>query len=241
MGNENEPDQNGSTDAEQVHLPDPSGDQANAPPLSEAGANSTVTETPLAWQFSKLEPLIERIIATRTEQAAEALSERVLKALHDQRANDTFREKQIDKLHAELQGYKKNLVASAVKPVFQSLIRLHDGMGKLLDAFEKDGFETTTPEKMLRLLRGFQQDVELTLEENGVAVYRGSEERFNANRERVLRTVDTGDQTQVGLIAARMRPGFEQDGTILEKERVAVFVLAAVAATDPVGEKEITS
>src|SRR3954451_15438811 len=47
---------------------------------------------------------------------------------------EATREKVIDRLHAELQEYKQDLLLNVLRPVFVDLIQLHDDIGKMVAA-----------------------------------------------------------------------------------------------------------
>ena len=51
----------------------------------------------------------------------------------EQRAEAT-RERVIDRLHAELQEYKQDLLLKVQRPIFVDLIQLHDDIGKMIEA-----------------------------------------------------------------------------------------------------------
>ena len=55
----------------------------------------------------------------------------------DARAEAT-REKVVDRLHAELQEYKQDLLLNTLRPVFIDLIQLHDDFGKVAAVPEGD-------------------------------------------------------------------------------------------------------
>jgi molecular chaperone GrpE (heat shock protein) len=176
----------------------------------------------------------EAIVQSLTTILA-AMEERILEAFERKLAFDSGKEKQIERLHAELQGYKGDLVAKAIRPIFQSLIRLHDDVGKMLEALTQEDPARLTPARLVGLLKDFQEDVELALQDNGVTAFRTTGDDFDPRRQRVLRTVHTMEPPEVGRLAERLRPGFETDQTLLEKERVAVYVLAR---QDPVTDQE---
>jgi molecular chaperone GrpE len=160
------------------------------------------------------------------------IEQRILQAFEQKLAFDASKEKQIDRLHEELQGHRSDLVSKAVRPVLQSMIRLHDDFGKVLDALEREDPAQVAPRRMFEILKGFRDDVELALGHNGVNVYRTDTDVFDPRRQKVLRKVDTAEPAQVGQLAARMRPGFEYGESILEKERVAVYAMPQVGPPD---------
>jgi molecular chaperone GrpE (heat shock protein) len=160
--------------------------------------------------------------------------ERIVGVIEGRHRLDRFREAQVDKLHAELQEYKSDLVAKAIAPLVQAMIRLHDNAGRALDAFAQQGEPgADTAAKALELLAGFREDVEAALADGGVTAFRGEAPTFDTRRQKAIRTVTTRDPSLVGTVVARVRPGFEHGDRVLEKERVAVYVLGPETA----GEK----
>lgn len=156
---------------------------------------------------------------------------RIEGALESKHALDCFREAQVDRLHAELQDHRNDLVGKAVRPVFRSMIRLHDDVGKVLDALGRDEPEALSAERMLGLLRGFRDDVETALDQHGVTTFRLPTEEFDPRRQTVARTIETDEPARVGHIAGRVNPGFESGDAVLQKERVAVYVAMRSSAT----------
>lgn len=209
-----EPPREANRDAADDRAPHPPGEPAAASEHVEAPQLSAETEPPRASAGDVLDAVNQGF-------------ERVQAIVEERYALDRFREAQIDKLHAELQDYKADLVAKAVRPVLQSLMRLHDDLGKVLDALSREDAAAVTRERLLSLLEGFREDVEIALDRNGVGTFTTEAEEFDPRRQKVVRTVETSEQALAGRLAARVRPGFEQGEAILEKERVAVYVLAA--------------
>lgn len=164
---------------------------------------------------------IVRLEATTTAGFADLLQE-----LRERLTLDRFKEEQIRKLHDELQAYRNDLILRPVRQVLQGLIRLHDDLGKVVALLRQKPAEELTPERFFQQLEGFQDDVELLLNQNGVERFEITGEEFNAHRQTAFRTVPTEDRSLVGRIAERLRPGFEQGETLLQKERVAVYAAA---------------
>ena len=51
---------------------------------------------------------------------------------------ETTRERIVDRLHAELQEYKQDLLLRVQRPIFIDLIQLHDDIGKMIEAQPAD-------------------------------------------------------------------------------------------------------
>ncbi len=172
---------------------------------------------------------LEALIATSVSS--------ILGEFRDKLALDRFKEDQISKLHEEVQAFRNDLVLRTVRQVLQGLIRLHDDMGKVLASLRERPAEELTPERLFRQIEGFQDDVELLLGQHGVERFEAAVEEFDPRRQTAMRTVPAGDPAQVGRIAERLRPGFEQGETLLQKERVAVF--AATSGTNEKAKEEM--
>jgi molecular chaperone GrpE (heat shock protein) len=158
----------------------------------------------------------------RLEQLVEAHADRLLQTFQEKLAYDASKQIQIDRLHEELQQYRMGLVARNMRPLVLGIIRLHDDMGRLLNAMREKPAEELTPKKFFSLLEGLQEDVEILLGQNGIAVYRDPPGPFNPRRQKVLTKVRTEKELLSGMVAQSLRPGFEQGEEIVEKERVAV-------------------
>jgi len=155
----------------------------------------------------------------------------VLQEFRDKLALDRFREDQITRLHEELQAYRNDLIARTARQILQGLIRLHDDLGRTTASLRQRPAEELTPERFFQQLAGFQDDVELLLGQHEVERFEVPGEDFDPRRQTAARTVPVDDPTQVGRVAERVRPGFLQGETLLQKERVAVYITANGASS----------
>ena len=190
------------------------------PPTQEA---STEKET----GASANEPGVPSAALERLEQAITHGFMEVLGELRDKLALDRFKEEQITRLHEELQDYRNDLISRTARQILQGLIRLHDSLGKVTASLRQRPAEELTPERFFQQFAGFQDDVELLLGQHNVEKFEVSGEEFDPRRQTVARTVSTDDSTQVGRVAERVRSGFQQEETLLQKERVAVYAANA--------------
>lgn len=164
---------------------------------------------------------IERLEASITVGFAD-----VLREFRDKLALDRFKEEQIARLHEELQDYRNDLISRTARQILQGLIRLHDDLGKVTASLRQRPAGEMTPERFFRQLEGFQDDVELLLGQHEVEKFEIPGDEFEPRRQTAVRTVPADDSTQVGRIAERVRSGFQQGSTLLQKERVAVYTAA---------------
>lgn len=190
-------------------------------PISEVSAMSE--ERPSAASEAIAEELAD------LRQYVGESSRALRKAFADKLALDRHKEQQIDALHAELQEHKRGLLARATRPLLSGLVRLHDSLGRMAEDLRQEPSEELTPERFFGILEGFQDDVEIVLDDSGVSLFLEPCERFEPRRQTSRRTVETDDENRVGTIAHRVRPGFEQEETVLQKERVDVYVRARPA------------
>ena len=115
---------------------------ADWPTLEESPADSPPPES----------PSIAPAFAEECGRAIEALGDRLSQRLdaiqtvleREARAEAT-RERVVDRLHAELQEYKQDLLLKVQRPIFIDLIQLHDDIGKMIEArppYEDDADRT---------------------------------------------------------------------------------------------------
>jgi molecular chaperone GrpE len=131
---------------------------------------------------------------------------------------ESTREKVVDRLHAELQEYKNDLLLNVLRPVFVDLIQLHDDIGKIVATQAED-----TP--ALDLMRGFQQGIEDILYRQGVEPFEVEDDAFDPRRQRAFSTVPTEDPGLNKRVAGRLRKGFRIGEKVIRPEIVSVYAL----------------
>lgn len=170
----------------------------------------------------------------RVEQAVRDGLTALLDEFERKLAYDAAKQRQVDALHGELQQHRSNLVARAMRPLVRGVIRLHDDVGKQIATLRARSPAELTVDAICTMLGNIQEDVELLLVDNEVQLYREDVGRtFDPARQRAARKVESGDPALNGLVAASVRPGFEQGGEIIEKEAVAVYVIVPSTVTAP--------
>jgi molecular chaperone GrpE len=139
---------------------------------------------------------------------------------------EATREKVVDRLHAELQEYKQDLLLGVLRPVFVDLIQLHDDIGKMVAAHADSGGDGSVS-RLLEVMQGYQQAIEDILDRQGVVPYMQDGDTFDPRRQRAVATVTTEDPVLARTIAARLRRGFRTlaGDRVIRAEIVSVYAL----------------
>lgn len=135
---------------------------------------------------------------------------------------EATREKVVDRLHAELQDYKNDLLLNVMRPVFVDLIQLHDDIGKI--ASSQAGLSDDAV-RLLDLMRGFQQGIEDILYRQGVEPFTLDDDAFDPRRQRAFSTVPTDEPELSKRVAARLRKGFRAGEKVIRPEIVSVYAV----------------
>jgi molecular chaperone GrpE len=136
---------------------------------------------------------------------------------------EATRERIVDRLHAELQEYKQDLLLKVQRPIFIDLIQLHDDLGKMIDALPLEDVDRA--EALRGTLDSIRTAIEDILYRQGVEPFRADTNEFDPRRQRAVGTVPTEDPEQNKTIAARVRPGFQAGEKLIRPEIVSVFTL----------------
>ena len=135
-----------------------------------------------------------------------------LQALFEREARaESTRERVVDRLHAELQEYKQDLLLKVLRPVFVDLIQLHDDIGKMAAAGADDAMPS------------IQQGIEDILYRQGVEPFAVEAAAFDPRLQRAVSTVATDDPALNKTVATRLRKGFRAGEKVIRPEVVAVY------------------
>jgi len=121
-----------------------------------------------------------------------------------------------DRLYDDFDRCRKQESLALVLPWINGLIRLHDNIGKTRDALAGADVAAAGADPAADAASaepngaidpaGVQEDLEVLLENNGVALYRERDEHFNSRRQSVISLVPTAAAEQDGRIAAHVLP-----------------------------------
>ena len=134
---------------------------------------------------------------------------------------DESKERLIDSLHRELQGYREGLHFRILRPVFVDLMTLHDDFDKLIENIPSDA--DGTPHRVTQNLKMFLETIEEILSRNGAEAFTTDEDIFSPSKQRNLRVIPTSDPEQDKHIARRVRKGFVYEGKLLRPEVVEIY------------------
>ena len=162
------------------------------------------------------------------------LEARLLDAFNQKLAFDTFKEKQIDRLHEELQGYKSDLLLKAAQPLIAAIIKLHSDVGRLIRGISREDPTKLTVEQIIGFFDSFRDEIVDLLAARGVEMFQtAGGDRFDARRQSSVGTVETSNSELAGRVAETAQPGFEQGATVLSKEKVKIYSFARSGSDEP--------
>ncbi len=130
----------------------------------------------------------------------------------------------IDKLHDDLQEYKSDFLKKYVQSIIMDIIQIIDNIRKLVDHYQHQTPSEIDPSKMLDLLKGIPSDLEDLFFRQGVKPFTVEGNGFDPSRQRVLKTLTTGDQEKDKTVAESLRPGYEWEGQVIRPEMVTAYV-----------------
>jgi molecular chaperone GrpE len=142
------------------------------------------------------------------------------------------RERVIDRLHAELQDYKQDLLLKVQRPIFLDLIQLHDDIGKMVEAMTGSPAEPDRAVAVRGTLESIQVAIEDILYRQGVEPFTAEGDAFDPRRQRAVATVATEDPDRNRTIAARLRKGFQAGEKVIRPELVSVYTFRLPSPTD---------
>ena len=197
------------------HISNPALDEAGYIPSLEP-VEPDVDTFPDLESVPMFDPILEALIRLdRRVSDLQGVFEREVRA-------EATREKVVDRLHAELQDARQDLLLNAMRPIFLDLIQLHDDIGKV--AVCPDGAEEPV-QRLVGLVKGFQQGIEDILYRQGVEPFESEGTSFDPRRHSAITTVPTEDPALNKTIASRIRKGFLSREKVIRAEIVSVYAM----------------
>lgn len=147
----------------------------------------------------------------------------LLRQFEEKLKYDAHKEKIIDVLHKELQEYKTDLIKKYVTGLIMDLIKVIDDARKMASHFKARDLSAEEQPKLLRALEDVAQDLEDVFQVQGIIPFIADDDRFNPNRQRVVRKIDTDEPSKDKTVAESIAPGYEWDGKVIRREMVSVY------------------
>jgi molecular chaperone GrpE len=175
---------------------------------------------------------LEHAIGVLSERLSRQL-EAIQSILEREARAEANRERVIDRLHAELQEYKQDLLLKVQRPIFVDLIQLHDDIGKMIEARPAGDAEPDRAVAIQGILESIRVAIEDILYRQGVEPFAAEGDAFDPRRQRAVATVATDVPARNKTIAARLRKGFLAGEKLIRPEIVSVYTFHSPPAVDP--------
>jgi molecular chaperone GrpE len=169
-----------------------------------------------AWLRDALKELGEDL--ARRLELLRAMFERESRA-------EATRERVVDRLHAELQEYKQDLLLKVQRPIFVDLIQLHDDIGKMIAARTAADPLPEHAAAVRDMLESIQTAIEDILYRQGVEPFTHEGADFDPRKQRAISTLQTDDPGLNKTVATRLRKGFQAGEKLVRPEIVTVYTL----------------
>ncbi len=228
-----EPDRSQSDQALVERRPDSSDDPSQAPvaePTPPAAATADPSSTAdggpddrTARPLESALTVLQQTLECRLEELAGRLDRRFdgLQSQFDREVRaEATRERVVDRLHTELQGYKQDLLYSLLRPLFLDLIQWHDELARRAESLAAG---SDPDQRQGRLLAELSEGLEDLLCRHGVEPFRLESDQFDPSQQRSIKTVTSPDPCQHRTVAARLRPGFRSGERLIRPELVSVY------------------
>jgi molecular chaperone GrpE len=203
-------------------------------PIEPVPVEDTFVETP-APEGSEVMPELghglQEVIGRLGDRLSQQL-EAIQTVLERESRAEATRERVIDRLHAELQEYKHDLLLKVQRPIFVDLIQLHDDIGKMIEARSAADPDPERATAVRGILESIQVAIEDILYRQGVEPFAAEGDAFDPRRQRAVATVATDDPARNKTIAARLRKGFQASDKLIRPEIVSVYTFRSPPPAD---------
>jgi molecular chaperone GrpE (heat shock protein) len=222
------------------------GSDINAPEMPQpfeivvrlGGPTASAPEAPAIWGSAgdmlpaggaspDLQPVLEET-ASKIDDLATRQQE--LNSLFDSRLHsDEVQAKAVERLHDQLQEYKKNFIRQALMPLLKDVIYCHDFVASSLDA-------PPDPDSAAKTLGHVKQMLLDVLFKYDVEPFRGEDGPFDRKTQQCIKTVPTIIEADDKKVATSGVLGFRFGETIIRKEQVTVYKYVPVETPAPIPE-----
>lgn len=148
-----------------------------------------------------------------------------LKDLFNQKiANDKYKDRLFDKMHAELVKYQQGSVNKMVDDMAMDVILLSDNTKQIIDAYKDYEPSEENYKKLLVQFHGIADELEDILFRQGIEPYTVEDDEFDPKKQRVIGKVTTDQEELNNKVASKGAIGYEKDsGQVLRRENVKIY------------------
>ncbi|MDR0537644.1 MAG: nucleotide exchange factor GrpE [Tannerellaceae bacterium] len=136
---------------------------------------------------------------------------------------DKHKDEIIDKLHAENQAYKNDLLKKIVMPFVNEIIFLIDDYSNLLKKYTETDISEIDTTKLLKQFGNIPDDLEELLNKNGIESFNVEGEVIDFAKQKVIKTVSTNIPEKDKTVCDQIKKGFIMDGKIIRQEFVSCY------------------
>ena len=136
---------------------------------------------------------------------------------------DKHKDEIIDKLHAENQSYKNDLLKKTVMPFVNEVIFLIDDYSNLYRKYSETDISEIDAAKLLKQLGNIPEDLEELLNKNGIESFSVENEIVDFSKQKIIKTVPTCEQEKDKTVCERLKKGFMMDGKTLRQEWISCY------------------
>lgn len=147
---------------------------------------------------------------------------RLEKKFADEILNGENRDSSVKTMYKELNEYKAGIVEKALKTVLYDIVDIRETMlSQIRFLREKKGAESISLDEF----ESYADDIGDILEKHDVTIYKGNVGEENvAVRQKIVRKVETEDDSMVKMVAESLSYGYEYGSKILYPEKISVYV-----------------
>lgn len=176
-------------------------------------------EEKIIEETSKSEANIEEILEKVNQSIQEVKEEFVSKVKYD-----GHKDKIIDELHEELQGYKDDIIHKLLRPVITDIIYTIDNNNKTVQALRQKDVSEIDPKKLIGIIEGQSEDLEDILYRQGVEEFTYVMPEFDPKKQKIIKTVETAEREKDRTVARSLKKGYMFENRVIRHELVEVYV-----------------
>ena len=136
---------------------------------------------------------------------------------------DKHKDEIIDKLHAENQSYKNDLLKKTVMPFVNEVIFLIDDYSNLYKKYSNTDISEIDNAKLLKQFGNILEDLEELLIKNGIEAFSVENETVDFSKQKIIKTVPTSEQDKDKTVCERFKKGFMMDGKMIRQEWISCY------------------